>query len=115
MSQHFTTDYEEIRAWVEEHGGYPAVLVGMEEEDENPDALHISFEVDDIEVEEIGWDEFFERFDNANLALVYDDEEELSFEFVDRDDARDEFFPDAELPDSGDLDDIPENIYPDAE
>lgn len=106
----YTTDRKEIREWIEEQGGMPVVLKEVREDDEDgeesSDMLHISFDPNDPNMEEMEWDEFFERFDNDNLALVYDDITPKGtlpdFELVDRDRARAEFAPEEELPDSGD-------------
>lgn len=116
MAMKYTIDNDEIRTWMEEHGGTPAVVKETsedEEEEESADMLHISFNPNDPNMEEMDWEEFFERFDNENLALVYDDEAPEGvppeFELIDRDRARDEFAPDEELPDSGDEEVLREN------
>jgi len=87
--------------------------------EESTDMLHVAFGTLSSDMEEMGWDEFFERFENENLALEYDDEAEEgetpSFELVDRDRARDELAPETELPDSGDIDMLLENTIPDSD
>jgi len=115
MAITYTIDNDEIRSWIEERGGVPATLKGaLEEGDESADMLHISFDPNDANMEEMDWEEFFERFENENLALVYDDaatqDEEHDFELVDRFRARDEYAPDEELPDSGDEDVMRDNM-----
>jgi hypothetical protein len=77
MSEHLsktTTDHEEIRKWAEERGAKPACVrktggkgdVGL---------LRLDFPgysgADSLE--EIDWDEWFEKFDENDLALVYQD------------------------------------------
>jgi hypothetical protein len=66
-----TTDHEEIRKWVEERGGHPAVVKGTEK---GGSALlridYPGFSGDD-KLTEITWDEFFEIFDENNLAFLY--------------------------------------------
>lgn len=114
MAMKYTIDNDEIRAWIEERGGVPAVLKGVSEEgEESPDMLHISFDPNDPNMEEMDWEEFFERFENENLALVYDDEASdeppYDFELEDRFRARDEYAGDEELPDSGDEDVLRDN------
>lgn len=117
MAMKYTVDNKEIRGWVEAHGGMPVVLKEAVEEDEegeeSSDMLHISFDPNDINMEEMEWDEFFERFDNENLALVYDEitpEGTIpDFELLDRDRARAEYAPEEELPDSGDEEVLREN------
>ncbi|MHB1118082.1 MAG: hypothetical protein ACYCZ7_00935 [Minisyncoccota bacterium] len=120
MALKYITDYDEIRGWIEERRGVPATLKETNENgEESTDMLHIAFGTLSPDMEEMSWDEFFERFENENLALEYDDEAEggetPSFEFVDRDRARDELAPETELPDSGDMDMLLENTIPDSD
>jgi hypothetical protein len=69
-----TTDHDEIRRWVEERGGYPAAVRSTRTKDD-PGILRIAFpnapNAKDDDLEEISWDEFFKKFDEANLALIY--------------------------------------------
>lgn len=121
MAMKYTIDQAEIREWIEAHSGVPAVLkeVSEDEGEESDDMLHISFDPNDPDMEEMEWDEFFERFDNDNLALVYDDLTPKGtvpdFELVDRDRARAEYAPEMELPDSGDADVLRENTNTEGE
>lgn len=120
MAMRYTTDKDEIRAWIEEHNGVPVVLRDTEEdEEERPDMLRISFGTEAPDTEEMNWEEFFERFDNQNLALAYNGEvaegTPPEFEFIDRDRARDEYAPETELPDSGDIEVLRENTTPDSD
>lgn len=118
MAMKYTIDNDEIRAWIEERGGVPTTIKGMSEDEEDgvesADMLHISFDPNDPIMEEMDWEEFFERFENENLALVYDpeasDDEAHEFELVDRFRARDEYAEDEELPDSGDEDVMRDNM-----
>jgi hypothetical protein len=68
---HTTTDHKEIRNWVEERGGHPAVVKGTEK---GGSALlridYPGFSGDD-KLTEITWDEFFEIFDENKLAFLY--------------------------------------------
>ena len=61
---------------------------------------------------------FFERMENEQLALEYDDSAPRGkipdFEFVDRDRELGEFYPESDLPDSGDPDVLRNNIIPDS-
>ena len=63
-----TTDHDEIRKWAEARGGRPAVVRGTE-------ILRLEFpnapNADDDDLEEISWDQFFEKFDEADLALLH--------------------------------------------
>jgi hypothetical protein len=69
-----TTDHEEIRRWVEEHGGRPARVRGTGDGD--PGVLRIDFPggAGQDELEPISWDEWFQKFDENRLALLYQDE-----------------------------------------
>ena len=67
-----TTDHEEIRRWAEERGGKPA-RVKRTGGGDDPGILRIDFPgysgADSLE--EISWDEFFRKFDENGLALLY--------------------------------------------
>jgi hypothetical protein len=70
-----TTDHEEIRRWVEAHGGKPARVRGTGNGDD-PGVLRIDFPggTGEDELEHISWDEWFEKFDESNLAFLYQEE-----------------------------------------
>jgi hypothetical protein len=87
-----TTDHEEIRRWVEEHGGRPARVRGTGG-DGDPGILRIDFPggAGEDELEPISWDEWFEKFDQENLAFLYQEEkasgeDSTFFKLVNRDD-----------------------------
>ena len=67
-----TTDHDEIRSWVEEHAGKPASVRGTEG---NGDAgiLRIDFPggAGEESLEHISWDEWFRKFDDNDLAFLY--------------------------------------------
>ena len=72
-----TTDHDEIRKWAEERGGRPATVRRTHGNDdagiiriEFPDAPHSKHDA----LEEISWEEFFEKFDESKLALLYQEE-----------------------------------------
>ena len=69
-----TWDHAKIRQWVEARSGKPARVQGTGEADD-AGLLRIDFpeDSDDEELEEITWDEFFEKFDEQRLAFVYQD------------------------------------------
>ena len=72
-----TTDHEQIRRWVEARDGKPARVQGTGATDE-AGLLRIDFPEkesaeEDDELEEISWDEFFDKFDEKRLAFVYQD------------------------------------------
>ena len=85
-----TTDHDEIRRWVEERGGRPSSVKGTGDGDD-AGILRIDFPDagDEGSLEEISWDEFFEKFDEKNLAFLYQEEtsggeESRFFKFVSR-------------------------------
>ena|SRR5438874_13140083 len=67
-----TTDHGEIRRWVEERDGTPACVRGTGGRDD-AGLLRIDFPGHSGEgsLQEIGWDEFFEEFEEQGLALLY--------------------------------------------
>ena len=71
-----TTDHDEIRRWVEERGGKPATVRGTGNDDDEPGLLRIDFPgySGEESLEEISWDDFFEKFEEAHLAFLYQDE-----------------------------------------
>jgi hypothetical protein len=70
-----TTDHDEIRQWVEERGGHPAVVKGTAK-GETAGVLRIDFPGYSGEdtLEAITWEEFFEGFDDNNLAFLYQEQ-----------------------------------------
>src|SRR5437763_7167917 len=69
-----TTDHEEIRRWAEERGGRPACVRGTGGNDDIG-MIRIDFPgySGEQSLEHIGWDDWFRKFDENNLALVYQD------------------------------------------
>lgn len=67
-----TTDHKEIRSWVERHGGHPATVKSTERNHE-PGVLRIDFPGYSGEgsLEEIDWESWFEKFEESNLAFLY--------------------------------------------
>ena len=69
-----TQDHDEIRKWAEERGGKPAVVTATEGENETG-ILRLMFpnapNHNDGALEEISWEEFFEKFDASGLELTY--------------------------------------------
>lgn len=68
-SSNTTTDHDEIREWAEARDGHPAKV------DTGGDGgiLRIDFGKPEDNLEAIEWDEFFEIFDENNLAFLYQD------------------------------------------
>jgi hypothetical protein len=80
-----TTDHDEIRNWAEQRGGRPASVratrgPGHDKDHDRSGAGIIRIEFPDAPnskhdaLEEISWEEFFEKFDEAGLALLYQEE-----------------------------------------
>jgi hypothetical protein len=67
-----TTNHDEIRNWAEERGGRPAAVKGTGGADD-PGIIRIMFPQfgNDSALEEISWDEFFRKFDENDLAFLY--------------------------------------------
>jgi len=68
-----TTDHQKIRRWAEARDGKPA-RVRSTGSDDDAGLLRIDFPEggeDEEELEEITWDEFFEKFDKKGLVFVY--------------------------------------------
>ena len=68
-----TQDHDEIRQWAEKRGGKPAEVASTSQG--GTGILRIEFpgapRANDSNLEEISWDEFFEKFDASGLSLVY--------------------------------------------
>jgi len=72
-----TSDHDEIRKWAQARGGRPATVRSTHRKDD-PGIIRIEFpgapNAKDENLEEVSWDEFFEKFDEAKLALLYQDQ-----------------------------------------
>ena len=71
-----TIDHDEIRRWAESKGGKPAAVDRTHQGGDTgiirlmfPDSKRSEHDA----LVEIGWDEFFKQFDEAELALIYDE------------------------------------------
>jgi hypothetical protein len=67
-----TTDHKAIKRWVEERKGRPATVKATEE-DGHAGILRIDFAPKDEGLDEISWDEFFQKFDESRLAFLHQD------------------------------------------
>lgn len=69
-----TTDHEQIRKWVESRGGHPACVRGT---GSSTDAglLRIDFPgySGEESLQPISWEEFFGKFEERKLAMLYQD------------------------------------------
>jgi hypothetical protein len=64
-----TTDHDQIRRWVEARDGTPAA-VRATESDDDPGVLRIRFRDESADhLDAIGWEEFFDKFDESDLAF----------------------------------------------
>lgn len=113
MDTKVTKDHDEIRAWVEEHGGNPII---RDKRGDQRGVIDIAFE-EPLTEEAISWLEFFDTFDSLNMEFRYecqDDQcKEYGYSFISPDDetsVKEEDDPN-ELPE----DDVPaENLVPSA-
>ncbi len=90
-----TTNHDEIRKWAEARGGKPATVKRTESNGE-AGVLRIDFPgySGKDSLEEISWDEFFQKFDEKHLAFLYQDktsggEESRFFKLVSQETASD--------------------------
>jgi hypothetical protein len=69
---HTTTDHDEIRTWVEEHGGAPAQVRGTESDD-GGGVLRIDFPggAGEDRLEHVDWNDWFSVFEDRGLAFLY--------------------------------------------
>ena len=72
---HTTTDHEEIRRWAEARKAKPATVKGTGGKGDTG-IIRLDFPgySGADKLQEITWDEFFKKFDEAGLALVYQEE-----------------------------------------
>ena len=66
-----TTDHDTIRAWAQARGAVPAELTSPVRA---PGILHFRFPDQDGS-DDVSWGAFFEKFEHAGLAFVFDDVE----------------------------------------
>lgn len=71
---HTTTDHEFIRKWTEQRNGQPATVESTGSGNE-PGILRIQFPDygKDENLTKISWEDFFRKFEEENLAFVYQD------------------------------------------
>ena len=69
-----TRDHDEIRRWAEARGAVPSEVASTHKKNE-PGILRFQFPgapgENDSNLQEISWDAFFEKFDENDLELVY--------------------------------------------
>ena len=67
-----TQDHDTIRAWAQSRGGHPA-HVGDTGGDGDAGILRLDFDPKDEGLDDLSWDSFFEKFDDAGLSFLYQD------------------------------------------
>jgi hypothetical protein len=74
-AQRVLTDHEDIRRWAESRQAKPAAVQKTEREDD-PGILRLDFPgyTGEGSLEPISWDDWFEKFDESNLALIVQDQ-----------------------------------------
>ena len=74
-----TTDHEVIRKWAEDRGGKPAAVKGTGKGDD-PGVLRIDFPgyTGEETLQEITWEQFFDKFEKEHIAFLYQEETEDS-------------------------------------
>lgn len=84
-----TVDHDEIRTWVEQHGGVPARVAGAGSQEGG--GLRIGFPdgATEDELEQMSWDDWCAAFEDDRLAFLYqpprgDGEDTTFVKLVDR-------------------------------
>ena len=79
-SSEMTVDHEEIRRWVESRGGNPACVRGTGSS-EDVGLLRIDYPgySGEQELQPITWEEFFEKFEENELAFLHSDDKNSRF------------------------------------
>ncbi len=79
-SAKMTMDHEEIRQWVESRGGHPATVKRTGGRGD-PGILRIDFPgfSGQQSLTSISWDDFFEKFEEEKLAMLYQDVDDSRF------------------------------------
>src|SRR3954447_6617432 len=71
-----TTDHDTIRKWAEARGGKPAVVRSTHGKG-GTGIIRLEFpnapNANDDALEEISWEEFFEKFDESGLAFLHEE------------------------------------------
>lgn len=88
-----TTDHDEIQQWAENRDGFPARVKGTNT-GESSGIIRIDYKgfSGEERLEKISWDEFFEAFEENNLAFLYQEtgsggKESRFSKLIDRDSA----------------------------
>jgi len=73
-----TTDHDTIRKLAGARGGRPARVKGTGDK-KDAGLLRLDFGEPEESLEAIGWDEFFEKFEESGLALLHEEEPDNRF------------------------------------
>ena len=73
-----TTDHSTIRKWAEARDGRPARVKGTGHA-KDAGLLRLDFGKPEENLEAITWEEFFDKFEESALALLYEDEPDNRF------------------------------------
>jgi hypothetical protein len=72
-SSRITTDHDAIRRWAEERGAKPVQVARGHDGD--PGTVRLEFPGSrDASLREIGWEDWFQKFDRGQLALLYQEQ-----------------------------------------
>jgi hypothetical protein len=73
VEQTITVEHDEIKTWVDAHGGAPAKVRGTGMEFSDPAVLRIDFsgERGDRQLERMEWDAWLESFTDQQMAAVF--------------------------------------------
>ena len=78
-----TTNHDDIRKWVEKHGGHPAIVADTQDNGRSGGILRIDFDEpggnDDTGLRRIEWGEFFAIFDKNGLAFLREEQGQSRF------------------------------------
>lgn len=71
-----TTDHDDIRKWAKARGGKPTAVKGTSRGKKDVGMIRIDFPgySGEGKLEPISWDEWFEKFDESNLAMILQEE-----------------------------------------
>jgi hypothetical protein len=72
VEQTITIEHDEIRAWVDAHGGAPAKVRGTGSDSTDPAVLRIDFsDGANRQLEPMEWDAWLESFTDQQMAAVF--------------------------------------------
>lgn len=78
-----TTNHDDIRKWVEKHGGHPAIVADTQDNGRAGGILRIDFDEpggnENEGLRRIGWDEFLDIFNEEDLAFLREEQGQSRF------------------------------------